>query len=110
VVLSTAVTINRALAARVEGLPDDAGRIVDPRFLRLGVAAGGLALLYDLAASLARACVDFLQLVRVFDLDVQVIKARRTAARRNREIHPGTIRHALRVVGFNDRGLCGKQG
>src|SRR5215831_18344361 len=74
-VLSGAVAINSALAGREEGLPSDAGGIVDPRFFRRGVAAGRLALLDDFAAGLAQTRVDLLELVGVLDLDAEVIEA-----------------------------------
>src|SRR5258705_7466061 len=51
-VFAAAVAVVGAVASGVESLPGDTRRIVDPRFLRLGVAAGGLALLDDGATGL----------------------------------------------------------
>src|SRR6201999_549569 len=73
-VLAATVAINRAFARRMECLPRNAGGIVDPRFFRLGITACGLALLDDIAAGLAHACVHFMQLVCVLDLDAKVIE------------------------------------
>ena len=52
-----------ALARRVERLPRNTRRIVDPRFFRFGVAAGRLALLDDRAAGLAQPRINLLQFV-----------------------------------------------
>src|SRR5258708_24494806 len=45
VILAGAIAVFRAFAGRVEGLPGNAGRIIDPGFLRLGITTGGLPLL-----------------------------------------------------------------
>ena len=53
-VLAGAVAVVGALAGRQERFPRDAGRIVDPRLLRFGIAARRLALLDDVAAGFRR--------------------------------------------------------
>src|SRR5262249_19924444 len=75
-----------AFAGGEKRLPRDAGRILDPRFLRLGVAAGRLALLEHGAAGLAQARVDVAQFVLAFDLDAEMIEPGLPATRRDGEI------------------------
>src|SRR5437879_2927201 len=41
VVLAGAIAVFRAFTDRMESLPGNAGRVVDPGFLRFGVAASG---------------------------------------------------------------------
>jgi len=60
--LAGAIAVVRVLAGRVKSLPSDAGRIIDPRFLRFGVAAGRLALLDDGTACLAQSGISLVQL------------------------------------------------
>src|SRR6516164_5477983 len=84
-VLATAVAIDRALAGCAERLPGDAGGIVDPRLFGLGIAAGGLALLEDVAAGLTQPRIHLLQLIGVLDLYAEMIEAGLASARRDRE-------------------------
>src|ERR1043166_1840985 len=70
-----------ALAGREECLPGNPRRVFDPRLLRFGVAAGGLALFEDGAARLAQAPINIAQLAVALDLDAEVIEARLLAAR-----------------------------
>ena len=108
-VFAAAVAIDRAFAGGVESFPGNAGRIVDPRFLRFGIAAGGLTLLDDIATGLTQPRIDFLQLVGVLDLDAEMIEPGFAPARRDREIHARIFQHPLGVIGFHDHRLRGKQ-
>ena len=103
-VLAGAVAIGDALARGQEGFPGNAGRIVDPRFLRLGVAAGGLALLDDVAAGLAQAGVHLAQFAGILDLDAEMVEAGFAAPRRDREIHPRIVQHPFGVVRLHHGG------
>ena len=98
VALAGAVAIGDAFACGQEGFPGNPGGIVDPGLLGFGVAAGGLALLDDIAARLAQARINFLQLVGVLDLNAEMIEAGLTAARRDRKIHPGIVEHPLGII------------
>src|SRR5262249_7837248 len=100
-ILAGAVAIDRALARRVESLPGDPCGVAGPRLFRLGVATGGLALLDDLAARLSQPRIDLVQLVRVFDLDTEMIEADIAAAAGDREIDAGVVQHPFRVVGLH---------
>ena len=71
-----AVTVVRTLARREEGFPRESRRIVNPRFLGFGVAAGRLPLLKNIAASPMQTCVYVLQFFGAFDLNAQMVKAR----------------------------------
>src|SRR3954469_10967218 len=82
--LSRAIPIDRAFASRVERLPGDSGRVVNPRLLGLGVAADGVALLNHGSARLAQARIDFSKLGFALDLDTQVIQACAATSRRDR--------------------------
>src|ERR1041385_6664855 len=73
--------IVRALTGREECLPRDARRIVDPRFLRVVIAACRFALLEDRAAGLLQAGVDILQLGLVLHLNAEMVEAFPPAAR-----------------------------
>src|ERR1700747_1770148 len=97
-VFAAASPIDGALAPRVEGFPGDAGGIVDPGFLGLGITAGRLALLDDGTAGLAQARIDFPQFVAVLDLDAQVIEAGLAPPRRDREVDARVVEHPLCVV------------
>src|SRR5262249_6619829 len=108
--LADAVAVDRALAGGEESLPRDAGGIVDPGLLALGVAAGHLALLDDGAAGLMQPIVDVVQLVLVLDLDAQMIEAGRFAARRDGEIDARVVEHPLGVIRLHHRRLGGEQG
>src|ERR1700759_2737228 len=108
-VLAAAVAIDDALAGGVEGLPGDAGGIVDPRLLGFGIAAGRLALFDDLTAGLPQPRIDVLQLVGGLDLDAEVIEARLPSSRRDREIDARVLQHPLRIVGFHHGRLRCKE-
>src|SRR5579864_4627055 len=84
--LAAAVAIVGAFAGGEKGFPGDAGRIVDPGFLRPGVAAIGLALLDDVAAGLVLPRIDLVQLVLVLGLDAEMVETGGAAARRDGEI------------------------
>src|SRR6266852_9061515 len=90
-----AVAIGGALARGEKGFPGDSSRVINPRLLRLRIAAGGLTLLDDVAARLAEPRVNLLELVGVLDLNAEVIEPRLAAPRGDREIHPGIVEHPL---------------
>src|SRR5437660_6855234 len=85
-VFAGAVAVDRALARGEEGLPRDAGGIVDPGLLAFRIAAGDFSLLDDGAAGLMQAVVHFVQFALALDLDPEMIEARLFAARRDGEI------------------------
>src|SRR6202008_1513767 len=97
-VLAGAVAVDRALAGGEEGLPGNAGRIVDPGLLALGVAAGHFALLDDGAARLMQPAIDVVQLVFALDLNPQMVEPRLLAARRDGEIDARVVEHPFRVI------------
>src|SRR6478672_1154311 len=72
--LAAAVAIVGAFAGCEKGLPGNAGRIVDPGFFRLGVAAAGLPLLDDIGARLMEARVDLFQFVGIIGLNAEMIE------------------------------------
>src|ERR1051326_1898464 len=109
-VLAGAVAVDRALAGGEERFPRNAGGIVDPRLLALGVAAGHLSLFDHGAARLIQPAVDLVQLVFALDLDPQVIEARLFAARRDGEVDARIVEHPFGVVRLHDRGLGREQG
>src|SRR5579859_3430975 len=100
-VLATPVAIDGAFALGVARLPRDTRGIVDPGFLGLGIAAGGLALLDDVAAGLTQARIDLVQLVGVLDLDAEMIETWFAPARGDREIDARILQHPFRIVGFD---------
>src|SRR5450631_1922738 len=104
-----AIAINGALARGEKCFPRDARRIVNPGLLRLGIAAGGLTLLDDIAACIAKPRVNFLKLVGALDLNAEVIEAGLPAPRRDGEIHPRIVEHPLGVVRLDHRGLRREQ-
>ena len=79
-IFAGAITIFDVFPSRVESLPRDSRRIVDPRFLRFGVTARRFTLLDDPAASLTQTRVNFMQLRVVLDLNTEVIEARLATA------------------------------
>src|SRR6202035_1418588 len=108
--LAAAIAVVGAFARGVEGLPRDAGWIVDPRLLRLGVAARRLPLRDDVAAGLVQPRVDLVQLVAAVGLDAEVIEASRATPRRDREVDARVIEHPLRIVGLEHGRLDREQG
>src|SRR3984893_17774450 len=104
------VTVVRALAGREEGLPRNACGIICPRLFRLGVTAGGLTFLKDLALCLMQAIVHFLQLVRALDLDAEVIEPRLLPPRRNGKVHARILKHPFGIIGLHHRRLRREQG
>src|SRR5205085_10373630 len=88
-----ALSVNRAFAVGVEGLPGDALRIGDPLLVGFGVAAGRVFGLDDRPLGAAEAVIHFCQLGLVFGLDAEMRDARGTArAGADREIHPRVLR------------------
>src|SRR5262245_44232649 len=96
--LSGAVAIMRALARREKGFPRNAGRIVDPRLFRLGIATRRLSLLDDVAAGFMQPCIDLLQFVLALNLNAEMIETRLLAARRDRKIHARVVQHPFGVI------------
>ena len=88
-----------------EGLPRQALRIRDPRFLRLRVAARGLAFLEHRLVGLFQPSIDVLQLARRLDLDAKVVETGLSAAGRDREVQSGIVEHPLRVVRLGHRRI-----
>jgi hypothetical protein len=75
----------RALACREECFPGDAGRVIDPGFFGLGVAAGRLALFDHVLAGTAKPRIDIVQFILALDLDAEMIETGTAAARRDRK-------------------------
>src|SRR5262249_1144812 len=107
--LAGAVAVIRALAGGVEGFPRNAGRIVDPGFFRLGVAAGRLPLVDHLASGLVQPGVDLVELVAAFHLDAEMIEPRLAPAGRDGEIHARIVEHPLGVVALDHGRRAGEQ-
>src|SRR5260370_28160847 len=84
--LAAAVAIIGAFARGEERFPGNAGRIVDPGFLRFCVAAAGLALRDDGAACIVQPRIDLVQLGLVLDLNAEMVETGAAAARRDGEI------------------------
>src|SRR5262249_52966017 len=103
--LAAAVAVVRTLARGVECLPRDAGRIVDPRLLRLGVAARRLTLLDDVSAGVVQPRVNLLQLVSALRLNTEMVEASLPTAGRDREVDARIAEHPFRVVGLDDGRL-----
>src|SRR6516165_2438485 len=106
--LATSVAVIGGLAKGEKRLACDAGRIVDPAFLRPGVAAIGLSLLDHLPARLLQPGVDFVELVLALDLNAKVIETGSATARRNGEIHARIVEHPFGVVPLDD-GRFGRE-
>src|SRR6516225_1077878 len=92
---AAAIAIVGALAGGEECLPGDAGRIVDPRFLGLGVAAIRLALFDHTAARPMEPSVNLLQFGLVLDLDAEMIEPGLPPTGRDRKIHARIVEHPL---------------
>ena len=71
--LAAAVAVISGLAEGQKGFPRNAGRIVDPGFLRPGVTTIGLSLLDDLPACPLQPRIDFVELVLALDLNAEVV-------------------------------------
>jgi hypothetical protein len=108
IALAAAVAVTDALTCGVECLPCDTRGIVDPGFLRLGVATCGFALLDHHAAGIAQPPVDLLKFVSTFDLDSEMIQTGLAPARRDRKIHTGIVEHPFGVVAL-ENGRFGRE-
>src|SRR5438876_6385615 len=75
-----AVAVDRALAVGQERLPGDAAGIGDPGLLRLGVAAGGEALVQHRALRAFEPALHVYELGLVLDLDAEMAEAGMIAA------------------------------
>src|SRR5262249_48553497 len=99
--LTAAIAVIGAFSGRVERLPRDCGGVVDPRFFRRGIAAGGMSLLDHGAACLAQPRVDLVQLDLAFHLDAEMVEAGLLAARGDGEIDARIIEHPFGVIRFH---------
>src|ERR1700676_4643075 len=103
--LPGAVAVVSVLASRVEGLPRNTGGIVDPRFLRLGIAAGGFTLLDNRAARLTQAGINLMQFRLVLNLNPEMIEARFATACRDRKVYAWVIKHPFCIIRLHHGGL-----
>src|SRR5262249_790523 len=109
--LTAAIAVIGAFSGRVERLPRDSGGVVDPRFFRRGIAAGGMSLLDHGAARLAQPRVDLVQLDLAFHLDAEMVEAGLLAARGDGEIDARIIEHPFGVIRFHHGWLrCEQRG
>src|SRR5665213_3023958 len=109
-ILAAAVAIADVLASRVERLPRDTRRIINPGFFRFSVAASRLALFDDGASGLFQTSVNLMQFRLAFDLDAKVIETRLATTCRDCEVHARIVEHPLRVIAFHNRWFRGEQG
>src|SRR5665213_3692555 len=96
-ILAAAIAIADVLASGVERFPGNARRVINPRFFRLGVAAGSSTLLDDSTAGLLQTSMNFMQFGLALDLDAKMIEARFATACRDCKIHPRIVQHPLGI-------------
>src|SRR5438876_3319632 len=94
--------VNGNASERVERLPGDSLRILDPVLVRFGIAARGPGLVERRDTGFRDLLAQVFQLAVGFHLESQVVDPGRLPAPRNGEVDFGIVQHPLGVVGLLD--------
>src|SRR5437899_1173528 len=94
--------VNRNASERMERFPGDALRILDPVFVRPGIAARRPGLVERSDTGFRHLLAQILQFVVGFHLKSQVVDPGRAAPSRNGKVDPRILEHPLGVVVLHD--------
>src|SRR5450631_880782 len=101
--------VDSALAGRQERLPFNALRILDPAFLALSVAASRLTLFNHRTFGALEPLVHFLKFRAIFDLNAEMVNARRCIVPADGKVHARILEHPLGIVVFCDDRFGAKE-
>src|SRR5579872_3251976 len=102
VALAAAIAVIRAFAGRLECLPGDSRRVINPGFFRLGIAATCLPLFDDVTAGLVQPGIYLFQFVAGLRLDAEMIQTRLPTASGDSEIDTRIVEHPFCVIRFDN--------